>query len=151
MRLPHLGSERSVDFNVTSLIDVVFLLIAFFLVSSHLARRETQIELALPQASSGEEPVPTKHVRVTINVLPNGTILLGSDSVAIGEVGRRLEVERSETSSDLEVRIRADRHTAYQYIEPLLQACVRAQVWNVSFAVERRAQQQMPSNGRQRL
>ena len=135
MRLPRLGSHRSVQFNVTPLIDVVFLLIIFFLVSSHLARQETQVEIALPTASSGREPTPTKFARVTINVLSDGTLLLGSDFVVADEVGRRLEVERHQTSDDLEVRIRADRQIAYRHIEPLLLACVQAQVWNVSFAV----------------
>ena len=135
MRLPRFGQSRSVDFNVTPLIDVVFLLIIFFLVSSHLAQQETQLELTLPTASSSHEqdaqPVP----RVTINVLADGQLLLGSDKVDPQELRRRLQFERQETSTDLEVRIRADRKTAYQHIEPLLLACAKAQIWNVTFAV----------------
>ena len=136
MRLPRLGRSRSVEFNVTSLIDVVFLLIIFFLVSSHLAQQETQLELNLPTASSirqpDEQPVP----RVTINVLADGLILLGSEKVDAAEISRRLQVERRETSNNLEVRIRADRSLAYRHIEPLLLACAEAHVWNVSFAVQ---------------
>ncbi|NOZ41283.1 MAG: biopolymer transporter ExbD [Planctomycetes bacterium] len=139
MRLPRFGRSRSVDFNVTPLIDVVFLLIIFFLVSSHLAQQETQLELTLPSASSSREqdaqPVP----RVTINVLANGQLLLGSKEVVPQEISRRLQVERRETTQDLEVRIRADRNIAYRHIEPLLLACAEAHVWNVSFAVVERS------------
>jgi hypothetical protein len=39
---------------------------------------------------------------------------------------------------DLEVRIRSDRSVEYSRIEPILLACVRAGIWNVSFAVLRR-------------
>ncbi len=135
MRLPQLGRNRPVEFNVTPLIDVVFLLIIFFLVSSHLVQQETQVELALPAAASGREIAESKIARVTINLLRGGELLLGSESVEVEQVSRRLEVERQRTSGDLEVRIRADRAVPYRYVEPVLVACARAQIWNVSFAV----------------
>ncbi|MEM8946207.1 MAG: biopolymer transporter ExbD [Planctomycetota bacterium] len=140
MQLPRLGSGRSIKLNVTPLIDVVFLLIIFFLVSSHLARQETQLQLQLPVAASGKAPADVPFARVTINVLADGQLLLGTQQVANHEVCDRLIVERQETSNDLEVRIRADRNIAYRYIEPLLLACAKAEIWNVSFAViERQA------------
>ncbi len=135
MRVPRLGRSRSVEFNVTPLIDVVFLLIIFFLVSSHLAKQEMQLELTLPAANSGQEPAIAPAARVTINVRTDGQLLLGGNQVEVGEVQQRLEIERQETTDDLEVRIRADRQLAYRHIEPLLLACARANVWNVSFAV----------------
>ncbi len=135
MRLPQLGRNRPVEFNVTPLIDVVFLLIIFFLVSSHLVQQETQVELALPAAASGREIAESKIARVTINLLRGGELLLGSESVEVEQVRRRLKVERRRTSGDLEVRIRADRTVPYRYVEPILVACARAQIWNVSFAV----------------
>jgi len=141
MRLPRLGQSRSVDFNVTPLIDVVFLLIIFFLVSSHLAQQETQLEFTLPSASSSREPDAQPVPRVTINVLADGQLLLGSEKVVAIEISRRLQVERQETTQDLEVRIRADRRIAYRHIEPLLFACAKAQIWNVSFAVIKRSRE----------
>ena len=66
MRLPHYPRQRAIQLNMTPLIDVVFLLIIFFLVSSHLARQETQVELDLPTASSGEEEVYSNRPRVTL-------------------------------------------------------------------------------------
>ncbi len=135
MRIPQLGRNRPVEFNVTPLIDVVFLLIIFFLVSSHLVQQETQVELELPAAASGREILQSKIARVTINLLRGGELLLGSESVEVEQVSRRLEVERQRTSGDLEVRIRADRTVPYRYVEPVLLACARARIWNVSFAV----------------
>jgi biopolymer transport protein ExbD len=120
---------------MTPLIDVVFLLIIFFLVSSHLARQETQLELDLPTASSGHQETPGPTARVTINLLPDGRYLLGSNEVALAELRSRLQVESQETAGDLEVRLRADRHLAYRHVEPVLMACAKAKIWNVSFAV----------------
>jgi biopolymer transport protein ExbD len=135
MRLPPFGRDRSVQFNVTPLIDVVFLLIIFFLVNSHLAQQEIQMDLALPTAASGHELQESKIQRVTINLLPDGRLFLGSDEIGVEEIQRRLEIEKNQTSDDLEIRFRADRQVAYRYVEPLLLACTRAGIWNVSFAV----------------
>lgn len=135
MQLPRFGSRRSVQFNVTPLIDVVFLLIIFFLVSSHLAQQETQLDLALPSAQSGREAQPDSMARVTINLLADGTLLLGSERVAAEEVSRRLQFERRQLRGELEVRIRVDRQVAYRQLEPVLLACAEARIWNVSFAV----------------
>ncbi len=147
MRVPRLGCDRSVDFNVTPLIDVVFLLIIFFLVSSHLAQQETQLEIALPSASSSRKPNEQPVPRVTINVLADGQLLLGSETVDAAEISRRLQVERQEITADLEVRIRSDRKIAYRHIEPLLLACAKAEIWNVSFAVVERSRHSAVGSG----
>ena len=56
MRLPHNGQSRELSNNMTPMIDVVFLLIIFFLVSSHLARQESRVPLELPDALSHLPP-----------------------------------------------------------------------------------------------
>ncbi len=53
MKVPTQLNSGEVDFNMTPMIDVVFLLIIFFLVSTHLAKQEAQLELPLPVAESG--------------------------------------------------------------------------------------------------
>ena len=59
---------------MTPMIDVVFLLIIFFLLSSHLAQRENRIDVDLPQATSGEEDLPSTQPRVTVTVLEDGSV-----------------------------------------------------------------------------
>ena len=135
MRLPTRNYARQIEFNMTPLIDVVFLLIIFFLVSSHLARQETQLELELPTAASGDPDPDYSRPRVTINVRPDGEVLLGNSSATPEEIARRLRYEREHTADELEVRIRGDRSVPYAVVEPILLACVDAGVWNVSFAV----------------
>jgi len=137
MRAPAGKRSRSLGFNMTPMIDVVFLLIIFFLVSSHLAKQEVQLELDLPQAESGNEPLESRTPRVTVNVLPSGEAQLAGEPVGIGELSRRLEQERNQAGRDLEVRIRADRGAPYRFVEPVLLSCAQAGIWNVTFAVLR--------------
>jgi biopolymer transport protein ExbD len=135
MRVPTSDRTTTVGFNMTPMIDVSFLLIIFFLVASHLAKREVRLELDLPPASSGQTEIEDDKPRVTVNVLPTGQVLLGGLEVDAEELGRRLQVELNVSGPDLEVRIRSDRRVAYQFVEPILLACARAGAWNVTFAV----------------
>ena len=76
MRLPQRHGPASVGINMTPMIDVVFQLIIFFLVSSHLAKQEAQLPLPLPVADSSAAPQPTPARHVVVNVLNDGTLLL---------------------------------------------------------------------------
>jgi biopolymer transport protein ExbD len=140
MRVPSFQREEGFGFNMTPMIDVVFLLIIFFLVSSHLASQEVQLELDLPSAASGQRPNAEAAARVTVNVLEDGEIQLGADTVGADELSRRLQYELARSGADLEVRIRADRTAVYRHVEPILLACARAGAWNVTFAVTRKTQ-----------
>ncbi|QDU54539.1 ExbD/TolR family protein [Aeoliella mucimassa] len=127
--------RKPVSMNMTPMIDVVFLLIIFFLVSSHLAQQETQMELDLPTASTGDESVETHTERITINLKADGTVLLGASEATLAELDTRLAYERGQAGRPLEVRIRADQGIAFGEVKPVLVACAKAGIWDVSFAV----------------
>jgi len=139
MRIPSHTTSTAVGFNMTPMIDVVFLLIIFFLLSSHLAKHETQFALPLPAAESGQASPPGDRPRLTVNVLADGTLLMSSRAITPAELAERLAQRRSVHGDDLEVRIRSDRSVPYARVEPILLACARAGIWNVSFAVYRRS------------
>ena len=139
MRSPSAGHRRELRVNMTPMIDVVFLLIIFFLVSSHLARQENRLPLPLPAADGGEEVSDTSGNRVVVNVLHDGSMLLAGRKVTSKELLRRLGNEVAETSSDLEVRIRSDRGVAFQFVQPILLAVSKSGARNVTFAVTKRS------------
>lgn len=124
--------------NMTPMIDVVFLLIIFFLVSSHLAQQESQYELDLPLAVSGTAPVPSEQRSVTINVLADGSVIVAGRVVDAAQLESRLRNETARVGKDLEVRIRTDRAVAYEVVEPVMLACAKSGIWNVKFAVYRK-------------
>ena len=82
MRIPRREVSRDVGFNMTPMIDVVFQLIIFFLLSSHLAKQETQLPLPLPTAGSGQAEQDSDRPRLTVNVLADGTLLVAGHVVA---------------------------------------------------------------------
>ena len=120
---------------MTPMIDVVFLLIIFFLVSSHLARQETQLELDLPEASSGEQVEVSTAPRVVINVTEFGEFMLAGRQVTAEQLQQQLRNRIRKEGRELEVRIRSDRNIALAKVRPIMLACAKVGIWNVTFAV----------------
>ncbi len=122
------------------MIDVVFLLIIFFLVSSHLARQESQMELELPTANSGDEDIDQQTPRITINVKADGSLWLAGRPIAQKQLMDRFTAVRDKEGDNLEVRIRGSRSAPYSTVEPIMLACTRAKIWKVTYAVYREDQ-----------
>lgn len=120
---------------MTPMIDVVFLLIIFFLVASHLSDQDSQVSLTLPDARSGEPQ--TESDRITINVVSPEEILLGGRPIRADETGTLLAGIKDTAGTDVEIRIRADRSIPYSTIAPLLRGCALNGFWNVTFAVRK--------------
>jgi len=137
MKVPRAPSHRRASINMTPMIDVVFLLVIFFLVSSHLVRQENQIELALPVAESGEEDTDMETPRVTISVQDDGSLWMTGRLITAAALPQRLTALRAEQGDGLEIRVRAGRALPYSAVEPVMLACTRAGVWNVTWAVYR--------------
>ena len=136
MRVPRVLRSGEVGFNMTPMIDVVFLLIIFFLVSSHLAKQEAQMELPLPVADSGEDSDDQSR-RLTLNVTSDGSMLLAGRHLDRDELKQRLKQARDEHGQDVEIRIRGDRSVPYSAISPIMLSCARTGIWKVTFGVYR--------------
>ncbi len=140
MRTPTNHGRGTIGFNMTPMIDVVFQLIIFFLVSSHMAQQETQVTVDLPDAASSDRAEEEDVRRVVINVLSETQILVGSQPIEPGRLETLLSYENQKSTGagnarPLEVRIRTDRTVPYRAVEPILLACARSGIWNVKFAV----------------
>ncbi len=140
MRIPSQIKTSEVGFNMTPMIDVVFQLIIFFLVSSHLAKQEVQLKLPLPVAGTGKTDKADNKPRLTVNVLADGTLLLAGRQVTADELRSRLAERLGDLGQDVEVRIRGDRSVAYRHVEPVMLSCAKAGIWNVTYAVYRKTE-----------
>ncbi len=116
------------------MIDVVFLLIIFFLVSSHMAKQENSVELDLPKAASALDDAATRET-FTVNVLAGGGWQIGGADVDEKTIAQRLRGRIMATSEPLQLRIRTDQNVSYDRLEPVLRAAAVAGVGDIVFAV----------------
>jgi biopolymer transport protein ExbD len=129
--------DPGLHINMTPMIDVVFLLIIFFLVSSHLAQRESRLPLPLPSAATGVDLAVDERPRLTLNVLADGALLFGGEPVGADELATRLKSARTARGQTVELRIRADKSAPYGAVNPAIAAAAEAGIWHVHFAVTR--------------
>ena len=139
MKIPS-ARGSAVGFNMTPMIDIVFQLIIFFLVSSHLAQSQMQYVFDLPEAKTGQEQLETTQTaKIVINILPpedenaEYTILLAGENVDISTLKKKLRYESGK--QQVEIHIRTSQKTPYRVVEPVLTACAQSGVWDVRFAV----------------
>lgn len=134
MRTPKLLSTGSASINMTPMIDVVFLLIIFFLVSSHLAKQESHVELALPSALSGLDDAVARET-LTVNILASGQWQLAGMNVDEQTLPAKLRQRVMQSGELVQLRIRTDRQVPYSRIEPLLRAASTAGIGDIVFSV----------------
>lgn len=137
MQVPSSSHRRAVGANMTPMIDVVFLLIIFFLVSSHLARQETRLPLDLPIAESFA-PLNPERAPLTISVDSAGDIRVAGKVVGLPRLKSILREHRGERGRDASVRIRSDEKIQYRFVQPVLREAALTGVTDASIAVRER-------------
>jgi biopolymer transport protein ExbD len=125
-RVEHIG------FQMAPMIDVVFLLLCFFVTTQIFTQWETEIDITLPTARTGEVPrrLPGE---IIVNVLEDGAAVVNGQELDQARLARMLE-NLADLFPGQPIILRADRRTDYEHVVRVLDACREADIWNISFA-----------------
>ena len=117
---------------LTSMLDVIFLLLCFFVTASVFSQWESEISISLPSASSAETPgrLPGE---VILNVSKEGFVTVNAKALSLDDLGSRLK-KVAEFYPGQPVVIRADRETSYESLVKVIDTCRNSGVWNFSLA-----------------
>ena len=126
--------EEMPTLNLTSMIDVLFLLIIFFMVGTKFVESERQIELKVPQVKPGGALTAAPEKKV-VNVYHDGQITLDRKDVTLEELTARLAAARGQYKA-LGVMVRGDGAATFQRIASVLNACKQAGVADLAISVE---------------
>ena len=124
--------DRQAGFQLAPMVDVVFLLLMFFMTSLIFAQWERKLGIEVPTAESGTQSRRTPG-EIIINLDEEGNIFVN----AVEMTPTRLEGILKEVAAIFKghpVIIRADRRTDHQYVMRVLDICRRVDIWHVSFA-----------------
>ncbi len=124
--------EVDPEFELTPMIDIVFLLIIFFLVGARFTEEEKQYDIQLP-SSQDVQPLTGTPDALVINVRRGGTILLGSLAVTLEELESELR-DAKENFEDQAVVVRGEGQGMYQPVINVLGVCHRTQITRISLA-----------------
>ena len=125
---------RGVIINVTSLIDVMFLLLIFFMVSSTF-KNQPAIDLSLPRSATAQETAVTPTV---VYLTSDGRLFLDDELLDRAQLGPRLSQIQA-ASGDDRVVLRADEHAEHGAVVDLIDLIKESGFRRVSLAARPRS------------
>ncbi|MGY8647041.1 MAG: ExbD/TolR family protein [Verrucomicrobiales bacterium] len=133
-------SQPPVSFQLAPMIDIVFLLLIFFLVTYQITEQEKEMQVAVPTSEEGANKARVAN-EIVINLTKGGVISVSGETYTKEELSTKLEkiVIAAETagqgSADQQpVRIRCDATGTNQNLFEILDVIQKAGIWNISFA-----------------
>ena len=118
--------------NMTPMIDVVLLLVIFFMVGTQFSETETEYDIELPTVSSAQ-PLTGGPDPLVVNVRRDGSLFLGQRRIDPSELERELRAAKVRYARQAVV-VRGDGQGPYQHVMTVLDLCRRAQIVNVQLA-----------------
>jgi len=137
--MPFKQKKQEISVNLTPLIDVVFLLLIFFMVSTSFTKN-TQIKLDLPKANV--EPLETKKDVLEISIDKEGRYFVDGKSLVNTSIETliRMLTPIVEENKDISVVISADANTSYQSVVTAMDATSQLGITNLKMATQRDAE-----------
>ncbi len=117
---------------MTPMIDMVFLLLVFFMTVSTLAQADRRLKLDLPESASSDVPEDLSD-RGTISLDAAGRIYLGAQVQTLEWMQAKIKKSLGDRP-DLRIHLRADQATPYAEIKKVLRACAEVGAYEVIYA-----------------
>ena len=114
------------------LVDVLLLLLIFFLLTWNAARNENELDVRVPKASAAKDK-PASIGDVVVNVKTDGNVVVNRRTLTGAELTELLK-DLVQLNSEQAVVIRGDEAGAYKNIVGVLNICTEAGITNVAFA-----------------
>lgn len=118
--------------NLTPMIDIVLLLVIFFMVGTQFAQYESQYEIELPKVSEAQ-PLTSLPDEIVVSITREGALYLGGEPRTLDEMERDLRAARERYPQQV-VIIRGDADGPYQHVMTVLNICKRVRITNVQLA-----------------
>jgi biopolymer transport protein ExbD len=128
------AKSEAIQFQLAPMIDVVFLLLCFWVVMSLFSQWESEVSIVLPTSTSSETNSRFRG-EIIINVFEDGQYVVNGrtlDSEALGQVLLRI----SELFPGQPVVVRGDKLANFEYVMEVLDLCREADIYNISFATQ---------------
>ncbi|MGC6427568.1 MAG: ExbD/TolR family protein [Akkermansiaceae bacterium] len=131
---------KPASFQLAPMIDIVFLLLTFFLVTYQITEQEKDNRVAVPTSTEGAQKARVAN-EIVINLTKDGVITISGEEYTKTELREKLEriVKAAELANEggadqQPVRIRCDADGTNQILFELLDEVRKAGIWNIGFA-----------------
>ncbi len=132
MKFGHRAGEESEGIQLAPLIDIVFLILVFFMTTAVFTTLESELDIQLPTASAAEIGDRSQG-EIYINLAADGRIIVNNRELTLEQLQGVLD-RVSELFPGGSVIIRGDRDAMLGRAISILNLCKNADIYNVSFA-----------------
>ncbi len=132
MRFREINNQQGADLELAPMVDVVFQLLIFFVVSWQFARFERDMDISVPAAEESQN-IDRQAGEIIVNVRKDGSIVLNGLVVSEAELLTKLQAISS-AYPDQAVILRGSAEANFQAIINVLDEIKKAGIWNVAFA-----------------
>lgn len=132
MKFREASSSQGAELELAPMIDVVFQLLIFFIVTWQFARFERDMDISVPAAEKADKETRLAG-EIIVNVRENGEVVLNGRTVGDDELRDKLEAISAEYP-DQAVILRGASGADFQAIISVLDQIKQAGIWNVAFA-----------------
>jgi len=121
-----------VGFQLAPMIDIIFLLLAFFIVTYQMTDQEKVLELSLPAATEAKAK-KRDNLEKVINIHVDGRVVIDQQEYTLDQLKEKMSI-LVRVNKNQPVRLRGDKTTDYEHIVNVINRCSEAGIWNFSFA-----------------
>jgi biopolymer transport protein ExbD len=119
-------------FQIAPMVDILLVLLCFFIVTWSFARKENELDVKVPSAQNAKDSNPVVNQTV-LNVKADGTVVWNRKTIAAPDLAMKLK-ELSGLFPDYAIIVRGDERVPFRFIANVLDICREANIWNVAFA-----------------
>ena len=134
MKLRGMKIQEEPKLMIIPMIDIIFFLLVFFMISTMTMVQQNTFKVGLPQASSAQLDM-NQHANIT--VMADGNIAFNKESLDKEQLIRRVQIEL-QRNPDLQVILNGDKDVNYGFVIETFDALKQAGVKKLSIAVEKR-------------
>ena len=128
----HYKMPSPIGFQLAPMLDIVFLLLVFFIVTQTFEDDEPDLSITLPSA---ETPKPGENVsnEIIVNIRKDGTVVINRQAYTMPQLEDKL-LSVARLDKTMLVRIRVDEKAESGVVVHVMDACLKAGLNNVSFS-----------------
>jgi len=133
MQLRDDETDNPAQINIVPMIDVIFAILAFFIMSSLSLTRSEGLPVNLPQASTGQ--LQQQNLRALVTVRANGELFVNRDRVSLDQLTTQISQLRGE-QAEIVVIVNADEAVAHGQVVQVMDVLRQVQGAKLAIATE---------------
>lgn len=133
-------SEEKMSIPISALIDIVFLLIMFFVATATIDEVGLQHNVELALARNMQANTISSPYRYPISLQEDGRVFIGPIETSLKKLSSDLSVHNKNFGNKTEVQIRADKHCLLSDLEPILETINKSGLHNIKIITKQESE-----------